>query len=417
MSERITLEDRTHFMHLHNRLTHRHTLLACYGGYLTQALVINFPPLLFLTFQRELGLTLSQVSSLIAITFVTQLSMDALASVFMKRVSYRAAAIVAHVFAVVGMIGMGVLPDVLPTPYVGLCIATVLAGVGGGLTEVIISPMVEACPTEDKSGGMSLLHSFYCWGQMATVLLSTLFFFTVGIEHWRLLAALWAILPAVVAVAFCLVPVYRLEADESAAAFVQSPVDRWRSRTLFLLFFVMMICAGAAEQAMSQWASSFAEAALGVDKTLGDILGPCAFALMMALSRTYYGMHSDRVNLARLSTYSCVLCIVSYLMAALSPWPILSLVGCGLCGLSVGILWPGTYSRASVQLNGCGVTTFALLALGGDIGCLTGPAIAGWIADAFGGELRYTFLFALLFPIVGVVVSVVLDRRARKGNP
>ena len=185
---------------------------------------------------------------------------------------------------------------------------------------------------------------------------------------------------------------------------------------MFFLFFVMMICAGAAEQAMSQWASSFAEAALGVDKTLGDILGPCAFALMMALSRTYYGTHSDRVNLARLSTYSCILCIVSYLMAALSPWPILSLIGCGLCGLSVGILWPGTYSRASVQLNGCGVTTFALLALGGDIGCLSGPAIAGWIADAFGGELRYAFLFALLFPIVGVVVSVVLDRRARKGT-
>lgn len=403
-------------MHLHNHLTHRHTLLACYGGYLTQALVINFPPLLFLTFQRELGLTLSQVSSLIAITFVTQLSMDALASVFMKRVSYRAAAIAAHVFAVVGMIGMGVLPDILPSPYLGLCIATVLAGVGGGLTEVIISPMVEACPTEDKSGGMSLLHSFYCWGQMATVLLSTVFFFAVGIEHWRVLAALWAILPAVVAVAFCLVPVYRLEADETEGAATRSGADKWRSRTLFFLFFVLMICAGAAEQAMSQWASSFAEAALGVDKTLGDILGPCAFALMMALSRTYYGTHSDRVNLARLSTYSCILCIVSYLMAALSPWPILSLIGCGLCGLSVGILWPGTYSRASVQLNGCGVTTFALLALGGDIGCLSGPAIAGWIADAFGGELRYAFLFALLFPIVGVVVSVVLDRRARKGT-
>ena len=405
-------------MHIHDRLNHRHTLLACYGGYLTQALVINFPPLLFLTFQREFGLSLSEVSALIAMTFVTQLSMDALASVFMKRVSYRAAAIAAHVFAVVGMIGMGVLPDVLPSPYLGLCIATVLAGVGGGLTEVIISPMVEACPTEDKSGGMSLLHSFYCWGQMATVLLSTLFFFTVGIERWRLLAALWAILPAVVAVAFCLVPVYRLEADETTgiggATLAQARADRWRSRMLFLLFFVMMICAGAAEQAMSQWASSFAEAALGVDKTLGDILGPCAFALMMALSRTYYGVNSERVNLARLSTWSCVLCIASYLIAAISPLPILSLIGCGLCGLSVGILWPGTYSRASVQLNGCGVTTFALLALGGDIGCLSGPAIAGWIADACGGELRYAFLFALVFPIAGVMVSIVLEKRAKR---
>lgn len=410
-------------MFLRTHLSYRHTLLACYGGYLTQALVINFPPLLFVTFQREFGLSLSQVSALIAISFVTQLSMDAMASVFMKHISYRAAAIAAHVFALVGMIGIGVLPSVLPSPYAGLCVATVLASVGGGLTEVIISPMVEACPTEDKSGGMSLLHSFYCWGQMGTVLLSTLFFFTVGVEHWRLLAMLWAILPTVVAVAFCVVPVYRLHTDDpvptpvGTAAQGEAAAHRRRARTLFVLFFLMMVSAGAAEQAMSQWASNFAEAALGVDKTLGDILGPCAFALMMALSRTYYGLHSDRMDLAGFTTVSCLLCIVAYLLAALSPLPLLSLIGCGLCGLSVGILWPGTYSRAAIQLHGCSVTTYALLALGGDIGCLIGPSIAGRIADRFGGELRYAFLFALVFPVFGVVLSIVLQRCAQKESP
>ncbi len=406
-------------MSIRTRLTHRHTLVACYIGYLTQALVINFPPLLFLTFQRDYGLSLSLVSALIAITFITQLSMDALASVFMRFMSYRAVAIAAHVFAATGMIAMATLPSLLPSPFVALCIATVIAGMGGGLTEVIISPMVEACPTQDKSGGMSLLHSFYCWGQMGTVLLSTLFFCAVGIRHWRLLSSLWAILPAIGAIAFCIVPVYRLEADRTERQPQAQDMDaaakkkeRRSRRLLFALFFAMMVCAGAAEMAMSQWASNFAEAALGVDKTLGDILGPCAFALMMALSRTYYGKRSEKMDLARFTLLSCCLCIASYLLAALSPLPLLSLFGCGLCGLSVGILWPGTYSRASVQLQGCGVSTFALLALGGDIGCLCGPALAGQIAQWCGGELRYAFLFALIFPVAGVIVSLALQRRA-----
>ena len=410
-------------MKIRNRLTHRQTLLACYVGYLTQALVINYPPLLFLTFQREYGLSLSMVSALIALTFATQLSMDALASIYMKSCSYRHAAIAAHVLAAVGMLGMAVLPTLLPSPFVGLCIATVIAGMGGGLIEVIISPMVEACPVEDKSGSMSLLHSFYCWGQLGTTLISTVFFVVFGMEHWRLLAALWAILPAVGALAFCVVPVYRLEADEAVDGVTETtcyPDEIKRAkrarRMTFLLFFVLMICAGAAEQAMSQWASNFAEAALGVDKTLGDVLGPSAFALMMAIARTYYGLHSERIDLARLTTLSCGLCILSYLIAALAPWPLLALVGCGLCGLSVGILWPGTYSRASVQMRGCGVSTFALLALGGDIGCLAGPSVAGQIAQWCGGELRYAFLFALIFPVAGVVVSVALSRRAAQGE-
>lgn len=396
-------------------LTHRHTLIACYIGYLTQALVINFPPLLFVTFQRDYDISLSQVSALIAITFFTQLTMDGLASLFMKRVSYRAVAIASHVLAAVGMIAFAILPTVLPSPYLGLCLATVIASVGGGLTEVIISPMVEACPMDDKSGSMSLLHSFYCWGQVGTVLISTAFFLIFDIKYWKILAFLWALLPAIGAVAFCLVPIYRLQADEEDApqSGEQTREARRHRRWLFWLFFIMMVCAGAAEQAMSQWASNFAEAALGVDKTLGDILGPCAFALMMAVSRTYYGKRSEKMNLARFTVFSCGLCVVAYVLAALAPVPLLSLIGCGLCGLSVGILWPGTYSRASAQLSGCGVSMFALLALGGDIGCLIGPSAAGQIAAWCNGELRYAFLFALIFPVIGAVVSVLLSRQSK----
>ncbi len=397
-------------MKIRRNLTAGHTLLACYVGYLTQALVINYPPLLFVTFQRELGLSLSQLSTLIALAFITQLSMDALASVYMKYASYRSVAIAAHAFAVLGMISLGILPAVLPSPFLGLCIGTTLASIGGGLVEVVISPMAEACPTENKSGSMSLLHSFYCWGQLGTTLLSTLFFLAFGREHWALLAVLWAILPLMGAVAFCVVPVYRLKADEENPSFVRRTGGRqWG---LFALFFLLMICAGAAEQIMSQWASSFAEAALGVNKTLGDILGPCAFALMMALARTFYGVKSERIDLLRFITASCGLCVAAYLLAALSPWPALSLLGCGLCGLSVGILWPGTYSLAARRLSHCGVTTYALLALGGDVGCLVGPSVAGQIAQWFGGELRYAFLFALVFPLAALLVAIGLPRGA-----
>lgn len=380
------------------KLTQKHTILSSYVGYLTQAITINFAPLLFVTFQNTYDLSLSRISLLIAISFLTQLSADALAARFPRLFSPRISVVAAHLCAVVGLTGFAWLPDVLPSPYVGLVISVMIAAVGGGIIEVLISPIVEACPTEEKSSAMSLLHSFYSWGLAAVVLLSTLFFTLVGLEHWRILACLWAIVPAVGAVAFCFVPLFPLE-QELTLATDTPPPSLLRSR-LFWVFFLMMFCAGAAEQSMSQWASSFAESGLGVSKTLGDLLGPCAFAILMGLARVVYGTSGGRIPLIRFIGCSSVLCIVSYLLAALSAQPILSLIGCALCGLSAGILWPGTYSLATARIPRGGVRMFALLAMAGDVGCLAGPTAAGWIADACGGNLRISFLICLIFPLL-----------------
>lgn len=396
------------------KLTAKHTIRAAYVGYLTQAITINFAPLLFITFERTYGISLGKISLLIAISFLTQLSADALAAKFPNFFKARPMTILAHVCAVVGMTGFAWLPDLMPDPYIGLIIPVMIAAVGGGIIEVLISPIVEACPTENKSSAMSLLHSFYSWGLAGVVLLSTLFFALVGIKHWRILSCLWAIVPAVGAVAFCFVPIYELKPDEEADTDqLNRPKSLLRSG-IFWVFFVMMFCAGAAEQAMGQWASSFAESGLGVTKALGDLLGPFLFAILMGTARTVYGFSGGRLNLLRFLVISALLCILSYLIAALSPLPLIALLGCALCGLSVGIMWPGTYSLASIKMPWGGVRMFALLALAGDIGCLVGPTAAGWIAEACGDNLKLSFLISIIFPLLILLMAYIGFRKKKK---
>ncbi|MBQ8331303.1 MAG: MFS transporter [Clostridia bacterium] len=392
------------------KLTASSTVRAAYIGYLTQAITINFAPLLFITFEKTYHISLGKISLLIAVSFLTQLTADAAAAKFAGGVNTRLWVVLAHVFAVLGMTGFAYLPDLLPDPYIGLMISVMIAAVGGGIIEVLISPVVEACPTEEKSSAMSLLHSFYSWGLAGVVLLSTLFFTLAGIHHWRILSALWAIVPAMGALAFCFVPIYTLpEAPESE----QTKEHSMFRKGIFWVFFVMMFCAGAAEQIMAQWASSFAESGLGVSKSMGDLLGPCAFAILMGSSRVFYGKSGGKLNLLRFILISSGLCIVAYFIAALSPLPLISLLGCALCGLSVGILWPGTYSLASAKMPYGGVRMFAVLAMAGDIGCLVGPTTAGWIAEAFGNNLKVSFLVAIVFPVL-ILVMAYLGFRKRK---
>lgn len=393
------------------KLTAKHTVRAAYVGYLTQAITINFAPLLFITFEKTYHISMGKISLLIAISFLTQLTADMLAAKFPQKIKTRPLVILAHLCAVFGMTGFAWLPELLPDPYIGLMIPVIVAAVGGGIIEVLISPIVEACPTDEKSSAMSLLHSFYSWGLAGVVLLSTLFFSFAGIEHWRILSCLWAIIPAVGAIAFCFVPIYELHTDEENESETRSH-SFFRSG-IFWIFFIMMFCAGAAEQAMGQWASSFAESGLGVSKAVGDILGPCLFAILMGLARTVYGISGGRIKLLRFIVVSAVLCIVSYLLAALSPLPLLALIGCALCGLSVGIMWPGTYSLASVKMPWGGVKMFALLAMAGDLGCLAGPTAAGWIAEACGNDLRVSFLISIVFPVLILLMAYLGFRKKR----
>ncbi len=384
------------------KLNHRATMLACYNGYITQAICINLAPLLYVTFRQDLGLTLSHISALIVCNFLFQMAIDLFATLLSSKLNLRACLIIAHLSSVLGLCGMSLLPTLI-SPFWGLMIAEALLGVGGGFTEVIISPLMEACPTDEKSGSMSLLHSFYSWGQAGVVLLSGIYFALFDIHTaWPYLPCLWAIIPLLGVLAFSVVPIYRLPADAE-----KKPAGErfaFLSQPLFWSFLCMMLCAGATEMVMSQWASSFVESTLGVDKALGDLLGPCMFALMMGLTRALYGAFSTKIKLRYAMMAGCVACILAYVLAAFSPIPALSLAGCALCGLGVGIFWPGTLSYAAKKLPIGGIAMFSLLAIAGDLGCLVGPSVAGGIADAAGGQLRYAFLFALLFPTVNLLV-------------
>lgn len=405
------------------KLGARHTVRASYIGYLTQAITINFTPLLFVTFEESYGISLGKIGSLIGISFLIQLICDGLAARFSSRINTRAAVIAAHLFAVLGMTGLAYLPDIMPDPYIGLIICVSVAAVGGGIIEVFISPIVEAAPTENKSAEMSLLHSFYSWGVASITLLSTLYFYFFGVEHWRLLACLWAIVPAVGAVAFSIVPIYELrEVVDANAAITTTPKRErslWRS-PLFWLCFAIMFCGGASEQVMLQWSSAFAESGLHVSKAVGDLLGPFSFAILMGSSRVFYAFMSERIRLRRFITLSSVLCVAAYLLAALSPWPLLSLLGCTLCGLAVGITWPGTLSLGAKNIPFGGVRMFALLAMAGDLGCMVGPTVIGWIAELNGDDLGLGFLVAAIFPAAIVVLSIcvshVRNRQLKKAT-
>ena len=379
----------------------RHTVRACYAGYITQAAVNNFAPLLFLTFQREYGIPLTQIGMLITINFFTQLMTDLLSAKFADRIGYRKCAVGAHIFAAVGLLGLGIFPEIFPTPFMGLIAAVILYAVGGGLIEVLVSPIVEACPGDAKSGAMSLLHSFYCWGQVLTVLVSTLFFRIFGIDDRILLALIWAVIPALNAVYFCFVPINPITEEGVGLSAGQLFRDR-----RFLLLMLLMVCAGASELAVSQWASAFAESALHVSKTVGDIAGPCAFAVLMGTARAVYGKNSEKIPLRKMMAGSAVLCIVTYLMISLSPSPAVSLAGCALCGMSVGILWPGTFSLASKTIPEGGTAMFAYLALAGDLGCLAGPEVVSLLS---GNGLKTGILAAVIFPVImltGVLAAV-----------
>lgn len=372
------------------------TMRACFTGYIVQAIVNNFVPLLFLTFQRTYHIPLQQITLLVTFNFGIQLLTDLLSVAFVDRMGYRASMVLAHILSALGLICLTVLPEWMGHPFAGILISVIVYAVGGGLLEVLVSPVVEACPSTHKEKAMSMLHSFYCWGHVGVVLFSSIFFKLAGIENWKLLAVLWAAIPILNALVFTRVPIAPVLPEGEEGMTIGT---LFQNRTFWLLF-VMMICAGASEQSVSQWASLFAEKGLGISKTAGDLAGPMAFAVLMGASRAFYGNYGEKINLDRFMAVSSVLCILSYLCLVFMPVPVLSLAGCALCGLSVGIMWPGTFSRASKALPAGGTALFALLALGGDIGCSGGPTLVGMVSGMCKGNLKAGILAALIFPVL-----------------
>ena len=391
---------------------YKHTLIAGYISFITQAIVNNFTPLLFVTFQNDWDITLSQLAFISTYNFAVQLVTDLIAARYADRIGVRQCIVFAHVSAAVGLAGLGIFPYILTDPYIGVIIAITFYAIGGGLIEVLTSPIIEACPTENKEAHMSLLHSFYCWGQMSAVLLSTLFFFVAGIENWRFMAFFWALIPALNSVYFAVVPIVSISQHDEK---VQKTSELFKNK-LFYILIIMMLCAGASELSIAQWASAFTEESLGISKTAGDILGPCLFAALMGIARVTYSKFSNKLNLEKYILFCAVLCVIGYLLTSLSPVPVLSLVGCGICGYAVGIMWPGTYSVAAKNWYNPSTSLFAMFALAGDMGCSTGPLLLGSVSQYFGDNRRTGILAGTVFPVVMIFAVIGLLRYIKKNK-
>ena len=382
------------------------TKLACYLGFITQAISANFAPLLFLTFYRTYGISYADLALIPFAFFLTQLIVDFLSAKFVDKIGYRTSVVIAQITSGAGLLMLAFLPDLFPRPFTGILVCVIVYAIGSGLIEVLCSPIIEACPFDNKAGMMSLLHSFYCWGSVGTILGSTLFFALFGTAHWRILACLWAIVPLYNIYNFATCPIEPIVSEGESMTITQLLKTK-----IFWVFIVLMVCAGASELSMSQWASAFAESSLGVSKTTGDLLGACGFAVFMGLSRVWYGKYGEKVELTRFMIASGLLCLCSYLLTAFAKWPAMGLAGCMLCGFSVGIMWPGSISISSSRLPKGGTALFALLALAGDLGGASGPAIVGNVSHALGENLQSGILAGICFPIVLVISVLILRRR------
>lgn len=389
---------------------YKNTLAACFIGYIVQAIVNNFVPLLFVTFENRYAIPLSKITMLITINFVLQLCVDLASAFVVSKIGYRVSAVIAHVFSALGLVFLAFLPELTKSPFTGIVISVALYAVGGGLLEVIVSPIVEACPSEHKSKTMSLLHSFYCWGTVGVIVISTLFFNFAGINNWKILAVLWAALPIINGLVFLKVPIISLEDNDEKGL----PIKELLKTKIFWAFAVLMCCAGASEQAVSQWASAFAEKALGISKSIGDLAGPTLFSVLMGLSRVIYGKYGDKIRLDRMMIGSGALCILSYLITSLSKSPAGGLIGVAATGFAVGIMWPGTYSKATKSIKGGGTAMFALLALAGDVGCASGPTFAGSIAGLADDNLKIGILAAVVFPVVLTFLLAVMQKGKKR---
>ena len=390
---------------------YRKTKTACYLGFVTQAIAANFAPLLFLKFHNDYNISLGNIALISTCFFFTQLLVDLFCAKFVDKIGYRICIVASEVCSAAGLIGLAFLPDILPNPFTGILCSVIVYAIGSGLIEVLGSPIVEACPFENKEATMSLLHSFYCWGAVGTILISTLFFLLFGMDSWKWLAVLWALIPTYNIYNFATCPIEHLVEEGSGMG-----IRELFRKPLFWISVCLMICSGASELAMAQWASAYAEAALGLSKAIGDLTGPCMFAVTMGISRVIFGKYGDRIDLMKFMTGSGILCVVCYLLTSLSSNPLIGLIGCIVCGFSVGIMWPGTISISSKKFPLGGTAMFALLAMAGDLGGSIGPGIVGYITQEAGDNIRVGMSVGLVFPVILLVMLFILSIEKHDGK-
>ncbi len=389
---------------------YKKTLLACYLGFITQAITANFAPLLFLTFHDNYRISLGQIALIPTAFFLTQLIVDALCARYVDKIGYRRAIVASQAASGLGLIGLAFLPELFPDPFVGVIICVIIYAIGSGLIEVLCSPIVEACPFDHKEKVMSLLHSFYCWGSVAVVLFTTLFFFAFGVENWKWVACIWALVPLCNIANFATCPIEKLVEEGKGMS-----IGQLCKAPIFWVAVLLMVCSGASELSMAQWASAYAESALGFSKTLGDLVGPCMFAITMGISRVFYGKYGEKVDLTKYMLGSGALCLLCYVLSSMTANPVWGMVGCIVCGFSVGIMWPGTLSISSARMPMGGTALFALLAMAGDLGGAFGPSIVGYVTQAAGDNLRMGLRVGCIFPIL-LMVGLVMMRRLSVGK-
>lgn len=389
---------------------YKKTLTACYLGFITQAIAANFAPLLFLKFHNDYGIPLKKIALISVAFFFTQIIVDLLCARFADRIGYRKCVVASELFSAAGLIGLAFLPELLPDPFIGIILCVIVYAMGSGLIEVLCSPIVEACPFDHKEAVMSLLHSFYCWGSVGVILLSTLFFAIFGIDTWKWLVCLWAVIPLFNIYNFAKCPIENLNEDGKGiktGSLLKIP--------LFWLSIILMVCAGASELSMSQWASAYAESALGLPKAVGDLIGPCMFAVTMGISRAVYGKYGSKISLMKFMMGSGALCLLCYIATSVSNEPVIGLIGCIICGFSVGIMWPGTISICSENIPAGGTGMFALLAMAGDLGGSFGPGLVGNIAQRANEDLQKGMFAGCIFPLV-LIISLLILRSIRRKN-
>lgn len=391
------------------KMNYQRTLKACYLGFITQAIAANFAPLLFLKFHADYGISLGRIALISTAFYFTQLVVDVFCARFVDKIGYRKSVVASEVVSVLGLAGLAFLPDLCANPFAGIVACVIMYAIGSGLIEVLCSPIAEACPFDHKEAVMSLLHSFYCWGSVGVILLSSLFFTAFGIDSWRILICVWALIPLYNIFNFATCPIEHLTEDGKGMT-----IGQLFRKPLFWLAILLMVCAGASEMSMAQWASAYTEAALGFSKSIGDLVGPCMFAVTMGISRVIYGKYGAKINLTRYMIGSGMLCLCCYLLASLSSSPVLGLIGCIFCGFSVGIMWPGTISITSPRLPQGGTALFAFLAMAGDLGGAFGPSLVGTVTQHAGDSLQSGMLAGSIFPLVLFVSLVLFGRSTAK---
>ena len=376
------------------------TKIASYVGFVVQAVINNFLPILFIVFQNVYGLSYEKLARIIVFNFATQIIVDMCVPKIISALGYRKCAVMCQGLAALGLMMLGILPNIMENTYFAIIMSVMVYAFGSGLMEVALSPLVEGLPSKNKRGSMAILHSFYCWGQAFTVIVTTALVLGFGFKNWTYVPLVWASIPFFNMFAFLKVPIIEPDKTEKRDGLLNL-----LRNDKFRLYMIMMLCAGAAEVAMAQWASLFAQNALGVSKVVGDLAGPCAFAVFMGTGRIWYALAAKKVSFKKTIIVMSIGACICYMMVAICNVAAVSLVFCAICGFTVSIAWPGIYSAGAVAFPKASAVMYSVFAMCGDTGCALGPWLIGIIADNLG--LNIGFAAASIFPI-GMILSAVL---------